>query len=131
MIYLPLTTLQPAQVSTALWALSRPDYDANSTHYYCGWITHPTTGQHALTLNEADTQPIHAQADVPIAYLVTALRPIVGDAQADVLQLALTTAKGGRINIVESLPQTLKSVLLTHDDIVAGGWIDDEQTLEP
>ena len=119
---LPLTQLPPAAVSAALWALSRPDAGEQDTRYYCGWITHPETGQHALTLAESDTQPIHPQADASIAALVSALRPIVGDVQADALHTTLTAARGTRLNVINALPPALQASLITQEQAEAAGW---------
>lgn len=129
MVYLPLTHLPAATVSAAVWALSRPDADANATRLYCGWIAHPETNQHALTLDPEDTQPIHPNADLPIAQIVGALRPLVGDVEADALQAHLTQAKGGRVNVVDMLPPTLSQNLLTAEQATAAGWFEQsEQT---
>ena len=125
---LPLTHLPPEAVSHAIWELSRPDADANATQYYCGWITHPQTGQHALTLTEGDTQPIHPHADTAIAQFVGAVRPIVGDTEADALQALLMDARGGRINLIDALPPTLSQNLLTREQADESGWFLTPQT---
>lgn len=126
---LPLTHLPPAAVSAALWALSRPDSEQHTTRLYCGWLTHPTTGQHALTLAESDTQPIHPAADASIAGLVSALRPIVGDAQADALSAALLAARGTRINVISALPPALQSALITEQAARAAGWFPEPEEM--
>ena len=124
---LPLTHLPPATVSAALWALSRPDAGEQDTRFYCGWITHPQTGQHALTLAETDTQPIHPNADPAIDALVSALRPIVGDTQADALHATLTAAKGTRLSVVNALPPALQAALITQEQANADGWFPENE----
>ncbi len=126
---LPLSNLPPQAVSAAIWALSRPDAESNATRYYCGWITHPTTGQHALTLTPGDTQPIHPQADTAIAQFVGALRPIVGDTEADALHALLHWHKGGRVDVLQALPPTLAAHLLTPEQAQAAGWYPEPEAL--
>jgi hypothetical protein len=126
MIHLPLTALPPEAISSALWAISRPDAESKGTRLYCGWITHPETGQHALTLNPDDTQPIHPEADLAIAQLVGGLTPFTTEQEIDLLTESLINAKGGRINVVDMLPITLQNHLLTQADIEEAGWIETE-----
>ena len=127
MIYLPLA-LPPETISSALWAISRPDAESKGTRLYCGWITHPETGQHALTLDPTDTQPIHPDADLAIAQLVGGLTPFATAQEIDLLTESLINAKGGRINVVDMLPATLSANLMTHETAEANGWFETEIT---
>jgi hypothetical protein len=128
MIYLPLTALPPEAISSALWAISRPDAESKGTRLYCGWITHPETGQHALTLNPDDTQPIHPESDLAIAQLVGGLTPFATAQEIDQLTESLTNAKGGRINVVDMLPASLSANLLDQQTAEADGWFETEIT---
>jgi hypothetical protein len=125
--YLPLTQLPPEAVSAGIWNLSRPDSEQLATKYYCGWIQHPDTQQYALTLDEDDTQPIHPEADGAIFAFVTVLRPIVGDLEADSLQAQLTDAKGGHVNVLNLLPPSLATNLITPAQAQEGGWFIDPE----
>lgn len=125
MKYLPLIYIKPEDVSSALWKISRPDSDTNQTKLYCSWITHPETGQHALSFIEDDTQPIHPEADQAIAAFVGLVRPIVGEAEADALQTTLTNAKGSRVNVLELLPPTISANLITPEQAQEAGWFID------
>ena len=122
MIYLPLTQLPPQAISSALWAISRPDSETKGTRLYCGWITHPETGQHALTLDPTDTQPIHPEADLAIAQLVGGLTPFATEQEIDLLTESLVNAKGGRINVVDMLPASLSANLMDQQTAEADGW---------
>jgi hypothetical protein len=127
MIYLPLA-LPPETISSALWAISRPDAESKGTRLYCGWITHPETGQHALTLDPTDTQPIHPDADLAIAQLVGGLTSFATAQEIDLLTESLINAKGGRINVVDMLPATISANLMTHETAEANGWFETEIT---
>ena len=126
MIYLPLSTLPPRQVSRALWALSRPTLQSEPTKEYCGWVEHSQSGQMALALRVGDTQPVHPQADIPIANLVAAVTPFCPPSEVEAFEADLIAHKGKRINIVEALPPTFADTLLTHEQMVSAGWFPDE-----
>ncbi len=125
MSYLILTTPSEdyaAAVSEAMWLLARPSA-TGSTRYAVGWITHPTTGDVALTLGDY-TQRVDLDADVD-AYV--AGLPIPQDEQ-DSVRDTLNAARGSRLTVDELMPPALAANLRTREEMDADGWFAEEPT---
>lgn len=104
-------------MSAALWALAVPNA-TGTTRYAVGWITHPTTGDVALSIPDAYTQRVAPDAD--IAAFVSAL-PIPQQEQDD-LSAVLEAARGSTLTVAELLPPTLQANALTDAEADAAGW---------
>jgi len=117
---LPLAhpTIDYAQaMSAALWSLAVPNA-TGTTRYAVGWITHPTTGDVALSIPDTYAQRVAPDAD--IAVFVSAL-PIPQQEQDDLLAV-LEAARGSTLTVVELLPPTLQANALTDAEADAAGW---------
>lgn len=122
MKYLPLVNLNPQDVSSALWNISRPDSDTNQTKLYCSWITHPETGQHALSFIEDDTQPVHPDSDTNIDNLCNMISFLITDEEKELLSNILKESKGGRVNVVSVLPVLFQNALISEEQAILDGW---------
>lgn len=126
MIYLVLSqnsTDYAAAISELIWSLSRPPSARNPadvSRYYCGWIEH-ADGRVALVMPDADSQPIHADAD---GQAIAETLPIP-QAEKDALAAAIEAAKGGRVNPVDMIPASLTANVLTQAEAEADGWFDE------
>lgn len=128
MKYLPLLEeISPEYVSSLLWSLSRPDYQNETTKFYCDWVQHPKTKQYAILLDEEDTQPIHPQAEERILELFNLVSLIVPEQEAIDTKEFLLSKLGQRINALESLPLSLRNALLTKEEWDALEVIDEEE----
>jgi hypothetical protein len=121
---LPLSVPSTAyadHLSALIWRLSRPDAGPTDTQRYCGHVVHPA-GHVALSLPEAETQPIHAEAAGAIETFCNALSTAVPAQEIDTLRALLLSARGGRVNVLESLPATLQAHLIDEATAQAQGW---------
>lgn len=104
-------------MSAALWSLAVPNA-TGTTRYAVGWITHPTTGDVALSIPDTYTQRVAPDAD--ITAFVSAL-PIPQQEQDD-LAAMLEAARGNTLTVTELLPPTLQANALTDAEADAAGW---------
>lgn len=104
-------------MSAALWALAVPHATA-TTRYAVGWITHPQSGDVALSIPDTYAQRVAPDAD--IAAFVSAL-PIPQQEQDD-LSAVLEAARGSTLTVAELLPPTLQANALTDAEADAAGW---------
>lgn len=104
-------------MSAALWSLAVPN-PTGTTRYAVGWITHPQSGDVALSIPDTYTQRVSPDAD--IATFVSAL-PIPQQEQDDLLAV-LEAARGSTLTVVELLPPTLQANALTDAEADAAGW---------
>ncbi len=111
------TTEYAQAMSSALWSLAVPNA-TGTTRYAVGWITHPTTGDVALSIPDTYTQRVAPDAD--IAAFVAAL-PIPQD-EADALTATLEAARGETLTMAQFLPPTLQANALTDAEADAAGW---------
>ena len=125
MKYLPLGTTDESygwQLSAAIWRLSRPEADGDSTtRYYVAPKAHPDTGYIYLPVDEGDTQPVHAQADVDA--ILPLLTAVEGD-DRDALRDPLEAAKGNRVTVIDLFPATVRA-----NEIDSADWPEEEETL--
>ena len=113
-------------ISSTIWRLSRPDAGNRQTQYYCGWVTHPVSGAVGLALSKDDTQPIHKDSEPIITAFVDGLRSLVPADEADTLQVSLMASRGSRINVIEMLPNTLTSLLITNPQEITSWYPESE-----
>lgn len=126
------TSSQDAAIamSRALFQLARPqDSDGDVARYYCGWVEHPATGQHAINL---PTMPIATSPDADPHALDAIFQPFVDGGQMDAgeltaLQAAITANRGGRIVQLDflSLLPSFAVTALTDEQAAAAGWFDE------
>ena len=117
---LPLAhpTIEYAQaMSAALWSLAVPNA-TGTTRYAVGWITHPTTGDVALSIPDTYTQRVAPDADIAA---FVALLPIP-QGERDDLSATLEAARGDELTVSELLPPTLAAHALTDSEADAAGW---------
>ena len=124
MKYLPLGTTDEQygwQLSAAIWRLSRPEADGDSsTRYYVAPKAHPDTGYIYLPVDENDTQPVHAQADVDA--ILPLLTTVEGD-DRDALRDSLEAAKGSRVTVIDLFPAAIRE-----NEIDGVAWPKGEET---
>jgi len=117
---LPLAhpTIEYAQaMSAALWALAVPNA-TGATRYAVGWITHPTTGDVALSIPDTYRQRVAPSADIAA---FVALLPIP-QGERDDLAATLEAARGNTLTVAQLLPPTLAAHALTDAEADAAGW---------
>jgi hypothetical protein len=112
-------TIEYAQaMSAALWALAVPHVTA-TTRYAVGWITHPATGDVALSIPDTYRQRVDVNADT--AAFVMSLP--VPQLERDALEATLEAARGGEpLTVADLLPPTLAAATLTDAEADAAGW---------
>lgn len=126
------TSSQDAAIamSRALFQLARPhDAAGYVARYYCGWMTHPTTGQTAINL---PTMPIASTPDADPHALDAIFQPFVDGGQMDAselaaLQAAIVANRGGRVvplSFLALLP-SFAATALTDEQAAAAGWFDE------
>lgn len=105
-------------MSAALWALARPT-SGGATAYAVGWMTHPQSGDVALSIPGTYTQRVAPDAD--IAAFVAALN--LPEDEASALTDTLAAARGGApLTVADWLPPALAARALTDVEANAAGW---------
>ena len=116
-------------MSRALFQLARPqDSDGDVARYYCGWVEHPATGQHAINL---PTMPIASSPDADPHALDAIFQPFIDAEWMDAselaaLQAAIVANRGQRVVPLEFLAilPSFAATALTDEQAAAAGWFD-------
>lgn len=89
--------------------------------------THPSNGWMALGLPDVETVPIHIGATGE--ELAAVLQIFVNDAaltaeEANNIALAVSSVAGQEVRIVDFIPSGWSPYVLTHEQMIEGGWFD-------
>ena len=123
------------EFNRSLMRLLRPEHlrDNYTTEFYCGKIVHPTNGYAAMVMPENETVPIHIEAaDDELDDL---LNIFVADAaltqdEADTIKQQVIDSKGQSISILDLIPPSWSSYVVTFEQMDANGWFPQEEILE-
>jgi hypothetical protein len=108
--------------SKRLYELTRPPEikdPADMTQYALDWITHPTTGQFAIAVDEDLDLPLHRLGNLNnVLNVLTS--PVTAAERAKYLDYI---AKGQRVKVRDIIPASVKSRYKTREEMIAGGWL--------
>lgn len=129
MIYIPIRSDAAANLSMAIYQLTRPPAVRNPKNvsaYYCQWIQHPTRAEVALVvMPESEEIPIHTHADG--ALLEATLAPFVGkeltQEEADGLNGAVRALAGAKVDVAALIPASWAPYVMDKQTALATGWI--------
>jgi len=130
---MPYVLISPEQAepfSRALCRLMRPTHlrsERDVTDLYCPVHYHESNGWAALELPDVETVPIHIEATGE--ELAAVLQIFVNDAaltaeEANNITLAVSSVAGQEIRIADFIPSGWAPYILTHDQMIEGGWLD-------
>ena len=127
MPYLIAAPEHAEQLSRSIMRLLRPSHLRGEgwTDLYCVVLRHPTSGQTALALPDAETVPIHIEADG--AELAALLATFVADgaltqAEADGIAAAVQANAGQKVRIADFIPASWSEWVLSREQMDAAGW---------
>lgn len=129
MLYIPILSSKAAQLSQAIFQLSRPPSirDSNDVStYYCAWKQHPTRPEVcSLAVPESDTIPIHVVSDGALlnSTLADFVPTELTQAEADGLAAAVLANAGQRVNVADLIPASWQPYVMTKKQAIAAGWI--------
>lgn len=134
MLYIPIRSSAAANLSRAIYQLSRPPATRDPSDvsaYYCQWIQHPTRPEVALVVfPENQDIPVHVQADG--ALLNETLAPFIGveltAAEAQGIVAAVHAMAGKRVDVSDLIPASWQPYVMDYATALATGWI---PTLNP
>lgn len=129
MIYIPIRSDAAANLSKAIYQLTRPPatrQPGDVSCYYCEWIQHPTRQEVALVvMPESEEIPIHVQADG--ALLETTLAPFVGveltQQESDGLLQAVEAMAGSKVDVANLIPASWQPYVMDYQTALDTGWI--------
>lgn len=130
MIYIPIRSDAAANLSRAIYQLSRPPATrdpADVSQFYCEWIQHPTRPEVALIVCPSpDDVPVHVTADGEL--LEATLAPFAGveltQTEVDGLIAAVQSHAGERIDVAAMVQSTgWGQYVMDHATALATGWI--------
>lgn len=135
MIYIPIRSDAAANLSRAIYQLTRPPAVRNPADvscYYCEWIQHPTRAEVALVVfPESEEIPVHVQADG--ALLESTLAPFVGveltQQEADAINGAVQALAGHKVDVADLIPASWQPYVMDYATALATGWIPQPQSL--
>lgn len=110
-----------AGISAHLQRLARPDHvrdPADVTLYRYGWITHPVSGDVALTWPD-EAIPVHAEAPTS---LVDEIAGALTAEEATQMRSDIETHRGSSVDPLLFLPGSLSGNLRTKAEMDAAGW---------
>lgn len=118
-------------LNRGIMRLLRPSHlrEENWTDFYCGKVTHPTTGETALDLPESETVPIHVEANGQ--ELAAILEIFVADGaitqgEADMIGGAVAASAGQNVRIADFIPPSWAANVKTREELEADGWFPEE-----
>jgi hypothetical protein len=127
MPYVLVAPQHAEQLSRSIMRLLRPSHLRGEgwTDLYCAVLTHPTNGQAALELPDAETVPIHVESDG--TELAAMLSVFVTDgalsqAEATGIVAAVQANAGKLVRIADFIPPSWSPYVMTHQQMVDGGW---------
>ena len=128
MPYVLISPVTAEAFNRGLCRLMRPTAlrdESYITDLYCPMLTHPTNGWMALDLPDAETVPMHLEADG--SELREVLEIFVNDgaltkAEADQITGAVLMFRGNRVRIADFIPASWSDYVLTREQMDAAGW---------
>jgi len=103
-------------MSALLWSLATTT--PGTTSYAVGWITHPVSGDVALSIPASYRQRVATDADIA-AFCANLSIP---EAERVDLAVELEAARGSELDVGTMLPPTLAANALTDAEADAAGW---------
>lgn len=129
MIYIPVTNLETAiSVSEKIYNLSRPTTAKNpdDVSKYCNsWLVHPINNEVVLEFPDVATIPISIEAredELDGIFEPFVLAGFVPVEEAQIIQEAIMSFKGGVANIVDFIPTFWINLAKTREQLEAEGW---------
>ena len=103
--------------SRELFKISRPVNDQSDvTQYLFGWITHPSTGEVALVVDEDQIIPVHPEKDV-----TTLMQMLNNDAtESELQQLADYVSQTNQVRFGDIIPSGV--IIRDHAEMETLGW---------
>jgi hypothetical protein len=127
MPYVLVAKQHAQQLSRSLMRLLRPSHlrTNEQTDLYCEVLTHPQTGEMALALPDADTVPIHMEANGN--ELSALLSAFVADAaitqqEAGGIAAAVSSMAGQQVRLADFVPPSWQANVRTAQQMKSAGW---------
>lgn len=129
MIYIPIRSDKAADLSRAIYQLTRPPEvrdPKDVSCFYCAWIQHPTRPEVAvMVVPETETIPVHSVADGEL--LQTTLAAFVPNEitaeEANGLAAAIVANAGREIPVAAFVPPSWAPYVMDYETALADGWI--------
>jgi len=109
------------QISRIAWRDLRQRPETTVTTHWRSWITHPTTGDTALSIDTEEVFPIKPDADA--SELVTLFEAATSEEQQNMAD-AVIAARGASAKVGDllGLSSAIVGNLKTRDEMEADGW---------
>ena len=128
--YIPVATAFAADLSRAMYLLSRPSSVRNAKDasvYFCGWIDHPAdTGWSVLVVPEDAALPIHPEFEVDLLQQLFAQFVTDGQIPAEEvtsLSQSLAALGGQTIQVLDFIPASWRGQSLDEAAARAAGFL--------
>lgn len=129
MIYIPIRSDKAAQLSAAIYQLTRPPAvrnPADVSSFYCGWVQHPTRPEVAcMVVPETESIPVHTAADGALLQqtLAAFVPDEITDQEAQALASAIVANAGKTIPVAAFVPPSWQPYVMDYQTAVNDGWI--------